>query len=81
MEIIERPKTGFGIPIRRLIKNELGDSFSDLLSKDSLSKRGLFDPKGVETLLKLDSQSKIDAANLIFTIGCVEMWARQFIDR
>ena len=81
MEIIERPKTGFGIPIRRLIKNELGDSFSDLLSQDSLSKRGLFDPKGVETLLKLDSQSKIDAANLIFTIGCVEMWARQFIDR
>lgn len=81
MDIIERPKTGFGIPIRRLIKNELRESFSDLLSEDSLSKRGLFDPKGVQTLLKRDAQSRIDAANLIFTIGCVEMWARIFIDR
>lgn len=81
MEIIERPKTGFGIPIRRLIKNELKESFSDLLSEKSIKSRGFFDFAGVQSLLKRDSESRIDAANLIFTIGCVEMWARQFIDR
>jgi asparagine synthase (glutamine-hydrolysing) len=80
MEIIERPKTGFGIPIRRLIKNELRETFSDLLSEKSILSRGLFDFKGVQSLLLKDSESRIDAANLIFTIGCVEMWARQFID-
>ncbi|MGD9817659.1 MAG: asparagine synthase (glutamine-hydrolyzing) [Desulfomonilaceae bacterium] len=81
MDIIERPKTGFGIPIRRLIKNELRESFSDLLSENSLRSRGLFDPNGVRKLLELDSQGKIDAANLIFTVGCVEMWARIFVDK
>lgn len=80
MDIINRPKTGFGIPIRRLIKNELKESFSDLLSDNSLRSRGLFDPNGVKKLLELDFQGKMDAANLIFTIGCVEMWARIFID-
>lgn len=81
MDIIERPKTGFGIPIRRLIKNELRESFADLLSEKSVVSRGFFDSKGLQTLLKLDEDRRIDAANLIFTIGCVEMWARQFIDR
>jgi asparagine synthase (glutamine-hydrolysing) len=79
--VIERPKTGFGAPIRRWLRVELKSMVDDVLSESSLATRGIFDPKRVRELVQMDRLGKIDAAYTIFTIICTEIWCRIFLDR
>jgi asparagine synthase (glutamine-hydrolysing) len=50
-DVIYRPKTGFGAPLRHWLKYELSSLVEDILSKASLEKRGLFDFHGVHQLV------------------------------
>jgi asparagine synthase (glutamine-hydrolysing) len=79
--IINRPKTGFGAPIRRWLRVELKSMVDDVLSKASLTRRGIFDPERVRELVKMDRLGRIDAAYTIFAIICIEVWCRIFLDR
>ena len=79
-EVIYRPKSGFGVPLRRWIRNELREYVQDTLSPKSLHNRGLFNPKAVHKLLELDRAGKIDAAYPIFSLVCIEVWCRLFLD-
>jgi len=79
-EIIYRGKTGFGAPLRRWLQEDLREYVEDLLSENTLKKRGLFDPKAVKELVALDRCGKIDAAYPIFSLICIELWMRLFID-
>lgn len=79
-EIIYRPKTGFGAPLRYWLKNELKPLRDEYLSGSSLLNRGLFDPKAVNNLLALDEAGKIDASYTIFSIMCMEIWFRVVLE-
>jgi len=80
-DIIYRPKTGFGAPLRRWMHGELRAHFEYALSAESISRRGLFDPAAVARLSSDDRSGKIDAAYPLFGIVCIETWCRQFLDR
>lgn len=79
-DVIYRPKTGFGAPLRRWLHNELHERVDDTLSASSLSRRGLFDPAAVNRLVALDRSGQIDAAYTIFALVCTELWCRLFVD-
>mgnify|MGYP001490247914 CR=1 FL=1 len=79
-EIIQRPKTGFGLPVRRWLRNELREMLFDYLSSDRLRSRGLFDVEAVRNLMHRNDIGKIDAAYPLFAILCIEIWARNFMD-
>jgi asparagine synthase (glutamine-hydrolysing) len=79
-DVIYRPKTGFGAPLRRWLQQDLREYKEDLLSANTLKKRGLFDPEAVKELVALDSRGKVDAAYPIFSLICIELWMRLFID-
>ena len=79
-EIIYRPKTGFGVPLRNWLKVELSDYVEDLLGHSSLTNRGLFDPKRVQSLVANNNAGKIDASYTIFSLMCIEIWCRQHLD-
>ena len=78
-EVIYRPKTGFGAPLRTWIKHDLQELLRDTLSPDSLNKRGLFSSKAVQQLI-LDNNNKIDASYTLFSLLCIEIWCRHYID-
>ena len=78
--VINRPKTGFGAPIRRWMSHELRPLVDDLLSKEALSRRGLFDPAGVRDLVALDRAGTVDGSYTVFSLTCIELWCRQFLD-
>ena len=80
-EVIHRPKTGFGAPLRRWLRQELRGKVEDALSEKSLRQRGLFRPEAVHALLTQDRQGRVDAAYTIFALLCVELWCRLFVDR
>jgi len=79
--IIYRPKTGFGVPLRRWLKEDLKELLGDLLSVDSLNKRGLFSSQSVQQLISDNDNGKIDASYTLLSLLCIEIWCRTYIDK
>ncbi len=79
-DVIYRPKTGFGAPLRRWMRHEFRELLGDLLSVESLRRRGHFDPQAVQRLISDNDAGRRDAAYTLFSLLCIEIWCRQFID-
>ena len=79
-EIIYRSKTGFGVPLRRWIKDDLKELLRDLLSEESINKRGLFSAQSIQKLIFDNDNGKIDASYTLLSLLCIEIWCRAYID-
>lgn len=79
-EVIYRPKSGFGAPLRRWLQVELRDWLADTLSVDRLQRRGLFDPQAVQRLIAANSEGRIDASYTLLSLACIEIWCKYFLD-
>lgn len=79
-EVIYRPKSGFGAPLRQWMRKELRELLMDLLSKESLKRRALFDPEAVHKLIQDNDTGKVDASYTLLSLLCIEIWCRHFID-
>ena len=79
-DVIDRSKTGFGVPLRRWLTGSMRDLVGDLLSPNVLKKRGLFNPEAVTALIKANSEGHVDGSYTLFSMMCVELWCRRFMD-
>jgi asparagine synthase (glutamine-hydrolysing) len=79
-EVIYRPKSGFGAPLRRWLQVELRDWLADTLSVDRLQRRGLFEPQAVQRLIAANADGRIDASYTLLSLACIEIWCKYFID-
>jgi asparagine synthase (glutamine-hydrolysing) len=79
-DVIYRPKTGFGVPLRRWLRHELREVVEDLLSARSIAGRGLFDAATVARLREMDAAGRIDAAYPLLALCTMELWCRIFLD-
>ncbi|MHB8533838.1 MAG: asparagine synthase (glutamine-hydrolyzing) [Sulfuricaulis sp.] len=80
-DVIYRPKTGFGVPLRHWLRYELRPVVEDVLSKRSIEARGLFDAVGIQELIDNDRNGRVDGTYTIFSLICIELWCRIFLDR
>lgn len=79
MDVIYRPKTGFGAPIRTWIKEDLKYQL-DLFSTDSiLIKKGILNSTAVKKLIDNDNSGKIDASYTILGLLAIDSWYNQFL--
>lgn len=79
-EVIYRPKSGFGAPLRRWMQRDLRELLGDLLSPDSLQRRGLFEPAAVQRLIAANDSGKVDASYTLLSLLCIEIWCRSYLD-
>jgi asparagine synthase (glutamine-hydrolysing) len=79
-EVINRPKSGFGAPLRRWLQVELRDWLADTLSVARLQRRGLFDPRSVQRLIAANAEGRIDASYTLLSLACIEIWCKYFLD-
>jgi asparagine synthase (glutamine-hydrolysing) len=79
-DIIYRPKTGFGVPLRHWLQTILKPLVDDALSTISLHSRGVFNPVAVQKLRQRHQAGQVDATYTIFSMVCLELWCRQYID-
>lgn len=77
---IYRPKTGFVVPLRRWMTNDLRDLVSDTLSARAVRERGVFDSPTVQALLAATHSGSTDGAYPLFSLFAFETWCRRFLD-
>jgi asparagine synthase (glutamine-hydrolysing) len=75
--LINRPKAGFGAPIRSWLVGDLKPMVRDVLSPDAVAARGLFDPRAVERLIRDEEEGVADNALRIWALLCIELWCQQ----
>jgi asparagine synthase (glutamine-hydrolysing) len=80
-EVIYRSKSGFGVPLRYWMKRKLKPLLDDILSEESLKRRGLFSYSGVHRLRRANDLGRVDATYTIFGLVCMELWCRIFLDQ
>ena len=78
-EIIYRPKKGFGVPLRKWLKEDLDDWLRETISIERLKVRGLFEAKEVHKLIDRNKKGEIDATYTLFSIACIEIWCEKFL--
>jgi asparagine synthase (glutamine-hydrolysing) len=78
--ILRRRKRGFGLPLRRWMKEDLRELVRDVLLDRTARERGLFRPAEVERLVGAVDREH-DAPDRVWTLLVLELWFREFIDR
>jgi asparagine synthase (glutamine-hydrolysing) len=79
--VLTRPKSGFTAPIRGWLQRDLRPLVDEWLSPDTITRRGLFSPGAVRSLVQEHREGREDNAWKIFQLITLELWARTFIDR
>jgi asparagine synthase (glutamine-hydrolysing) len=79
-EVIYRPKSGFGAPLRRWMRYDLRELLGDVLSAESLQRRGIFEPGAVQRLIAANDSGKVDASYTLLSLLCIEIWCRIYLD-
>ncbi len=79
-EVIYRPKSGFGAPVRDWVINDLEPMINEYLSREIIEKRAIFNYSEVKQLIENNISGKIDASYTIWALLAIESWIRQFVD-
>lgn len=79
-DVIYRPKSGFGAPLRHWLRTDLAPLVDEMLHSRRLRERGLFDQKALQRLVELDRSNHVDASYTIFSVLCIELWCQMFLD-
>jgi asparagine synthase (glutamine-hydrolysing) len=80
-EIVWRKKAGFGAPIRSWLRGALKPMVDELLSAETVRKRGLFQPEAVQRIIDLNLSGREDFNLQVFQLLNLELWHRKFIDK
>lgn len=79
--IIDRPKAPFAAPLRSWLKTDLKEMVFDLLTKENIEKRGVFNYKYVEKVLKNHYDGVCDNSQIILRFLMTELWFNTFFDK
>ncbi len=79
-EVIFRPKTGFGVPLRAWLRGPLKPMMRELLSDNTIHQRGFLDPAAVSQLVSQSEHGQADHAYSILSLMCIKIWCSQIID-
>jgi len=79
-EVVWRKKAGFGAPIRSWLRGPLQPMVNDLLSAETIKRRGLFRPEEARRVIDANLSGREDYNLQVFQLLNLELWQRAFID-
>lgn len=77
--ILNRRKEGFSIPMKNWLRRELQPLLRDLLSRDRIARRGLFDPDTVQRWIDDHTEGRENHAHTLFPLMVFERWATEYL--
>jgi asparagine synthase (glutamine-hydrolysing) len=78
--IIDRPKRGFGVPLRAWLADSLAPLVDDYLGADRIRAGRLFDAKAVATIIERHRAGDELAGNQVWLILQFELWRERWVD-
>ena len=80
-EVVWRKKAGFGAPIRSWLRGPLRPLVDELLSEETVKRRGLFRPEEVRRIINANLSGREDYNLQVFQLLTFELWQQAFIDQ
>ena len=80
LENMDRPKMGFGVPIRHWFRDAMKDLLFDTVLSDRALARGYFKRDAIKKLVDEHLHDKQDHAYRLWALLMLELWHREFID-
>ena len=77
-DVINRSKTGFGAPVKELMKNEFTNLISKDLSKENIEKDGIYNYPVIEKMITDNDRGKADYSYNILSLLSIQSWLKQF---
>ena len=71
---------GFGAPIKAWISGDLKEMVDDLMSKENVERRNIFNYDYVSDLIVKDRKGVEDNAYRVYQLLTLEIWFRTFVD-
>jgi asparagine synthase (glutamine-hydrolysing) len=78
--ITRRPKQGFEVPIDRWLREDLAELTRDMLSRERVSRRGLFDPNSVDRLVRSHLEGGESRGREVYALLVLELWQEHVLD-
>jgi asparagine synthase (glutamine-hydrolysing) len=78
--ILHREKRGFGAPMGAWLRAELAPVLREVLSRESVSRRGLLEPEAVERTIREHEQQRADRTDHLLALINLEIWCRLYLD-
>jgi len=79
-EVIWRKKAGFGAPVRSWLRGALQPLVDELLSAETVRRRGLFRAEEVQSIIAANLSGREDYNLQVFQLLTLELWHRAFLD-
>jgi asparagine synthase (glutamine-hydrolysing) len=79
-ELVWRKKAGFGAPIRSWLRGALRHLVDELLSEETIKRRGLFNPNEVRRIVAANLSGREDYSLQVFQLLVMELWQQAFLD-
>jgi asparagine synthase (glutamine-hydrolysing) len=79
-DVVWRKKAGFGAPVRSWLRGALHPLVEDLLSEETVRRRGLFRPTEVRRIIDANLSGREDYNLQVFQLLTLELWQREFMD-
>ena len=79
VELIERPKRGFAVPVHDWLRGRLRDWAEDLLDPARLAEAGMVDPRPVREAWRQHLEGRVDHRFRLWNLLMLEAWRRQWL--
>lgn len=80
--LLDRPKKGFGVPLRKWLRTVLRDEIIRLAKPEQLKAQGIFKPEEIRRLIAMqDKSDKIVYSSLLWSFYVFQIWYSEYIDK
>jgi asparagine synthase (glutamine-hydrolysing) len=77
-ELVERPKSGFSVPLDAWLRGPLKEMAADLLAPGRLADQGLLDPEPIRSLWIAHQRGRVDAGQRLWHILALQLWLERW---
>jgi asparagine synthase (glutamine-hydrolysing) len=78
--VLTRPKQGFSIPLKHWLRGTLRPMMLDLLSPETVNRRGYFQPDCVTRWIKEHLEGKANHSHRLWALMVFELWYRSVVN-
>jgi asparagine synthase (glutamine-hydrolysing) len=76
--LVDRPKTGFGIPLAEWLRNDLREWMCDLVNRNAIEAHGLFSWAPIERAMKEHLSGRSNQAYRLWSVLMFQAWYRRY---